>query len=412
MSDQFHYRGRDGRGALAEGKIAGTSADAVANELLGRGIVPLEIKRIAASKSAADMDLANLPLFRKKVDLDELIIFCRQMYALTKAGISIIRIIRGLADNTRSPVMKDTLLDIAQRLEGGVGMAVALQAHPEVFSDLFVSMVHVGENTGQLDEAFNRLSAVLELERSTRRQVKQALRYPIFVLVAIISAVLVVNVFVIPKFASVFAKLGADLPLLTQVLVATSDILVNYWWSFLFVVAASIVGFRQWKKTEQGKLTWDQYKLRFPLIGPLLERITLSRFSRNFATMLAAGMPVTRALTVAGDASDNAWMGQRIRHMRAGIESGDTLLRVARHSELFTPLILQMIAVGEETGAVDAMLDNVADFYDEEVDYDLKRLAESIEPILIVSMGVLVLILALGVFLPIWDLGAAATGRG
>ena len=199
---------------------------------------------------------------------------------------------------------------------------------------------------------------------------------------------------------------------LTQVLVGTSNFLLAYWYVMLFVVAAGGLLVRQWKQTEQGRLTWDRYKLRLPIIGPLLELITLSRFARNFATMLSAGMPVTTALTVVADTTDNAWISTHIKDMRAGIERGESLLRTARHSEMFTPLILQMIAVGEETGSVDDMLNNVADFYDEDVDYGLKRLAESIEPILIVAMGILVLILALGVFLPIWDLGAAAMGRG
>ena len=202
------------------------------------------------------------------------------------------------------------------------------------------------------------------------------------------------------------------MPSLTQVLVGTSNFLLAYWYVMLFAVAAGGLLLRQWKQTEQGRLTWDRYKLKLPIIGPLLELITLSRFSRNFATMLSAGMPVTTALTVVADTTDNAWIWSHIKDMRAGIERGESLLRTARHSEMFTPLILQMIAVGEETGSVDDMLNNVADFYDEDVDYGLKRLAEAIEPILIVAMGVLVLILALGVFLPIWDLGAAAMGRG
>jgi MSHA biogenesis protein MshG len=281
-----------------------------------------------------------------------------------------------------------------------------------VFSELFIAMIHVGENTGMLDDSFKRLSEILELERDTKRRVKQALRYPTFVVIALLAALMVVNFLVIPRFASVFAKLGADLPFLTQVLVGTSNFLLGYWPLMLFAVAAGAVLIRQWKQTDRGRLMWDRYKLKLPIIGPLLELITLSRFARNFATMLKAGMPVTHALTVVADATDNAWIGSHIKDMRLGIERGESLLRTARHSEMFTPLILQMIAVGEETGSVDDMLNNVADFYDEDVDYGLKRLAESIEPILIVAMGILVLILALGVFLPIWDLGAAAMGRG
>jgi len=408
---QFSYRGKDDRGMVQQGALVAANADAAATELMRRGITPLTIREQQAQASVTDR-LNSMPLFRKKVTLDELIVFCRQMYALTKAGIPLIRTMRGLADTTRSPVLAEVLGDVTSRLEGGTTMATAMQAHPKVFSELFIAMIHVGENTGMLDDAFKRLSEILELERDTKRRLKQAMRYPTFVVIALLAALMVVNFLVIPKFAAVFDKMGADLPFLTQILVGTSNFLLGYWYIVLFVVAAGGLLIRQWKQTEQGRLTWDRYKLRLPIIGPLLELITLSRFARNFASMLAAGMPVTHALTVVADATDNAWIAKHIKDMRSGIERGESLLRTARHSEMFTPLILQMIAVGEETGSVDDMLNNVADFYDEEVDYGLKRLAESIEPILIVAMGVLVLILALGVFLPIWDLGAAAMGRG
>lgn len=408
---QFRYRGKDDQGTVQQGSLTAATADAAASELMRRGITPLSIREQEEQASVIDR-LNSLPLFRKKVSLDELIVFCRQMYALTKAGIPLIRTMRGLADTSRSPVLAEVLEDVTSRLEGGTTMATAMQAHPRVFSELFIAMIHVGENTGMLDDAFKRLSEILELERDTKRRLKQAMRYPTFVVVALLAALMVVNFLVIPKFAAVFNKLGADLPFLTQVLVGTSNFLLGYWYILLFAIAAIGLLVRQWKQTEQGHLTWDRYKLRVPIIGPLLELITLSRFARNFASMLAAGMPVTNALTVVADATDNAWIARHIKDMRSGIERGESLLRTARQSQMFTPLILQMIAVGEETGSVDDMLNNVADFYDEDVDYGLKRLAESIEPILIVAMGVLVLILALGVFLPIWDLGAAAMGRG
>ncbi|MDX1800947.1 MAG: type II secretion system F family protein [Marinobacter sp.] len=408
---EFSYRGKDSTGATQQGAIDAVNIDAAAGELMRQGITPLQIKEKPSRESSLSR-LNDLPLFRRRITLDELIVFCRQMHALTRAGIPLIRTMRGLADTSRSPVLADVLNDLTDRLEGGVTMATAMQAHPRVFSELFVAMIHVGENTGQLDDAFKRLSDILELERDTKRRLSQAMRYPTFVAVALLTALMIVNFLVIPKFATVFAKLGADLPYLTQLLVATSNFLIGYWYVLGFLFAAGAVLVRQWKNTEAGRRTWDRYKLRVPIIGPLLELITLSRFARNFASMQAAGMPVTSALTVVADATDNAWIAQHIREMRVGIERGDSLLRTARASGMFTPLILQMIAVGEETGSVDEMLVNVADFYDEDVDYGLKRLAESIEPILIVAMGVLVLILALGVFLPIWDLGAAAMGRG
>lgn len=408
---QFAYRGRDSSGAAQQGSLAAPSAEAAASELMRRGIVPLSITEEEDRESLGDR-LSAMPIFRKKVSLDELIVFCRQMYALTKAGIPLIRTMRGLADTTRSPVLAEVLDDVTNRLESGSNMATAMQAHPKVFPELFVAMIHVGENTGMLDDAFKRLSNILELERDTKRRLKQAMRYPTFVVLALLGALLVVNFLVIPKFSAVFNKLGADLPFLTQVLVATSNFLIGYWYVLLAGGVITTILVKRWKQTRQGQLTWDRYKLRLPIIGPLLELITLSRFARNFASMLSAGMPVTHALSVVSNATDNAWIASHIGEMRTGIERGESLLRTARQSGMFTPLVLQMIAVGEETGSVDEMLVNVADFYDEDVDYGLKRLAESIEPILIVAMGILVLILALGVFLPIWDLGAAAMGRG
>jgi len=405
----FAYRGRDKSGALAEGTLEASSRDAAAGELQRRGVTPLSVEERVQSAKSDDI-LQKIPGFRPKVTTDDLIVFCRQMYALTKAGIPIIRTIRGLSETARSPRMADILDDVANRLEAGTTLATAMQAHNDVFEDIFVAMIHVGENTGELDQSFLRLSKILELERETKRRIKQAMRYPTFVIIALTAALVIINFFVIPQFTTTFNRLGADLPFLTRVLVFTSDTLLTYWPLMLLAVGGAIYGTRRWLKTKQGRLTWDRYKLSMPIMGTLLLQITLSRFSRNFANTLSAGVPVTQALSVVADASDNAWVGKHIHEMRSGIERGDSLLRTARNSKMFTPLVLQMIAVGEETGAVDEMLVNVADFYDEEVDYGLGRMAESIEPVLLVGVAILVLILALGVFLPIWDLGSAAIG--
>jgi len=407
---KFHYQGRDAKGDAVSGELDGLNQGAAANELSRRGITPVRIAEVA--EQASDGININITLFKKRVNLDELIIFCRQMYALSKAGIPIIRAMKGLADSTKSEVLKETLMDVAHRLESGINLASSMQAHPDVFSELFISMIHVGENTGQLEEAFKQLSESLEMERDTRKRVKQATRYPTMVISAIFIALFIVNIFVIPKFASVFKKFGADLPWPTQVLVATSEFCLNYWWLIIGVIVLAIYGFKAWVKTDKGHYEWDRRKLGFPVVGVLFEQIALSRFTRNFAMMLSAGMPITHALAIAAEASGNRFIGQRILDMKIGIERGDSLLRTARATEIFTPLVLQMMAVGEETGAIDSLLNEVADFYDEEAEYSLKRLSESIEPILIVAMGGIVLVLALGVFLPIWDLGQAAMGRG
>lgn len=407
---KFQFQGRDAKGSAVQGVLEVANANAAANELLKKGITPIKITEQAAKQ--ASIASINIQLIKPKVNLDELIIFCRQMNALARAGIPIIRAMKGLADSTKSELLKDTLYDVARRLEAGNNLATSMQAHPKVFSELFISMIHVGENTGQLETAFKRLSENLEMERDTRKRIKAATRYPTMVISAIFIALFIVNLFVIPKFAGVFAKFGAELPLPTQILVATSNFCLNYWWLILALVFGAIYGFKEWIKTEDGAYRWDRKKLRLPIVGVLFEQIALSRFTRNFAMMLSAGMPITHALAIAAEASGNKYIGKQIIGMKNGIERGDSLLRTARATEIFTPLVLQMMAVGEETGSVDSLLNEVADFYDEEADYSLKRLSEAIEPILIVAMGGIVLILALGVFLPIWDLGQAAMGRG
>jgi len=403
----FLYKGRTAEGAAINGEMEAASKNVVAGELIKKGITPLNVME-SIDKKSLSLSSINFTIFKKKVDIDELIIFCRQMYALAKSGIPIIRAMRGLADSTTSEELSKTLNEVTNRLESGLTLATSMRAYPEVFNNLFISMVHVGENTGLLEQSFLQLAKSLELERDTLRRISQATRYPKMVVGALGSALTIINIFVIPKFASVFAKLGANLPMPTKILMATSHFFITYWWLMLIIIAGAIYGFRRWTKSEKGNYQWDRIKLRLPVVGGLFEKVTLSRFSRNFSMMLGSGLPITSALGIAGDSTNNKYVSTRINSMRSGIERGDSLLHTANSTGMFTPLVLQMLAVGEETGAIDRLLNDVADFYDEEADYALKRLSESIEPILIVGMGILVLILALGVFLPIWDLGKAA----
>jgi MSHA biogenesis protein MshG len=408
---QFKFTGRDAQGTKVSGSRESASADSLASELLAERITPLTIDEQA---QVADSDvLAQLKerLRRKRVDLEELIIFCRQMYSLNKAGVPIIRAIGGLAESHRNPYFREVLLDVRSHLEGGQGMAVALNGHPKVFNTLFISMISVGENTGQLDQAFRQLSVYLELERETRKRIKQATRYPLFVLSAMAVALVVINLFVIPAFSKVFAQFKAELPWATQVLIGTSQFFQDFWWLLALLFGASLYGFFKWIETDAGALKWDQIKLRLPIVGGIFERIALARFTRTFAMMYRAGVPLLQTLSINSASVGNRYIGQAILAMREGIERGEALTRTASASGLFTPLVLQMMAVGEETGALDDLFVEVADFYEQEVDYDLKQLADAIEPILIVAMGIMVLVLALGVFLPMWELGSAAKGR-
>lgn len=407
----FRFSGRNERGERVTGVRRASSAESLAGELLTQRITPLQIEEEPGATGEEALVRLLARLRPRRVDLQELIIFCRQMFSLTKAGVPIIRAIAGLAESNRNPYFREVLQAVRTDLESGQSMAVALYAHPRVFSTLFVSMVSVGENTGQLDGAFRQLSSYLELERETRKRIQQATRYPLFVLAAMGVALAVINLLVIPAFAKVFEQFRSELPWATRLLMSTSEFFQHYWWLLVLLLGGALYGFVRWIRTERGGLHWDRLKLRIPIVGGIFERIALARFTRTFAMMYRAGVPLLQTLSINSASVGNRHIGQAVLAMREGVERGEALTRTAAASGLFTPLVLQMMAVGEETGALDELFVEVADFYEQEVDYDLKRLADSIEPLLIVAMGVMVLILALGVFLPMWELASVAKGR-
>ncbi|KMT66031.1 type II secretion system F family protein [Catenovulum maritimum] len=399
----YSYQGKNA-GKPVSGQIEATSEAAAAEALMKKQIMPLSISLEKKSSSDGGQSLANIELFVPNVTLADLVMFSRQMYSLVKAGIPIMRAINGLADTTTSVKLSRTLQLVNADLEKGKPLSNAIAAHPKVFSRLFISMVSVGENTGNLDAAFLQLSYYYEQEQETRKRIQSALRYPIMVLVAIAGAIFAMNIWVIPTFAQMFKKFGSDLPTMTKILISSSNFFVNYWYVVIAVIFGGLFAARQYIKTESGAVKWDKYKLKIPAVGSIIERSTLSRFSRSFSMMLSAGVPLTQALNLVSEAVDNAYMSQQVLKMRRGIEKGDSLLRTANASHLFTPLVLQMISVGEETGSIDQMLTEVADFYEREVDFDLKSLTAKIEPILISIVAGMVLILALGIFMPMWNM--------
>lgn len=413
---EFFYKGRDSSGRSVQGTLTAASKTALLMQLRRQEIIATQVsadtkqastKNQAGNRPAASQNILSLLSRPKKASVDELIMFSRQMFALTRSGIPLIRAITGLSEASRSEVLSDVLKEVAKTLTQGNALSVAFRAHPHVFSELFVSMVSMGETTGRLDTAFKQLIDHLEMEKDTQKKIKSATRYPIIVVAAITVALVIINIVVVPAFSTVFEKLGADLPLATIILIATSNFMISYWPLLSISIAIAIVAFVQWKATPTGKLKWDQRLLKFPVMGGIYERIALGRFARPLAMMLDAGVPLLQALGVASKTVGNEYISQGVDNMLNGIERGESLLSTASASGLFNPLILQMIAVGEETGNVSDLLIDIADFYDQEVEYDLKRLAEAIEPILLVFMGAMVLVLALGVFLPMWELGAA-----
>lgn len=405
----FAYKARDAGGKLIEGVLEGASSGGVADLLLGRGVTPVSIEETRARGQGNGN--AALTLFKPRVQHVDILLFSRQIHTLLKAGVPIMRALNGLQESATNPAMKEVIRDVRESLEAGRELSVSLARHPKVFSSFYISMVRVGEATGLLDEIFLRLFEHLEFERFMREQVKSALRYPMFVVIAMAVAIVVVNLFVIPAFAKVFQGFGAELPLMTRLLLGFSDFMVTWWPAMLVTLIGCIVAFRAWVGTHAGRMQWEALALRFPIAGKIVSKAAMARFARSFALSTRSGVPVMQALSNSAQTVDNSYIAAKIEGMRDTVERGESVLRASIASGFFTPVVLQMVAVGEESGALDDMMEEVGQMYQREVEYELKTLGQQIEPILIVCLGALVLILALGIFLPMWDLGKVAIKR-
>jgi MSHA biogenesis protein MshG len=404
----FAYKGRNGRGELMQGVLEGADSAAVADQLFGTGVTPIEISITTRKAARADGEGLWERLTQRKVTSIDVQLFSRQIYTLLKSGVPIMRGLAGLQESATNKRFARVLQDLRESLDAGRELSAAMRRHPECFNPFYLAMVRVGEMTGRLEEVFLRLFDHLEFDRDMRARVKTALRYPSFVIIAMVVAMAVVNIWVIPQFQNIFKTFHTELPLMTRILIGTSEFTKAQWPWFAGLALGAYVGFRKWTATAKGRLAWDRTKLRLPIAGKIVHKATMARFARSFALSIRSGVPIVQALTVVAQTSDNAYLSMRIEQMREGVERGESILRTATNADVFTPVVLQMIGVGEESGSLDDLMDEIALMYEREVDYELKTLSSQIEPILIVFLGAMVLVLALGIFLPIWDLGAAA----
>lgn len=404
---EFVYKGRSATGELIAGRLHGEDSNAVAGRLVSIGVTPIEIY-------AADNHdgLTVEELWRRmggdRPTTKDLILFCRQMYTITKAGLPLLRGLTGLMETTHNVVLKETLVEVIASLQSGRGLAQSLARHPKIFSEFFVNIVHIGENTGTLDVAFMRMYEYLSTDQEIRDRVKSATRYPLIVMIAIAVAIGIITVFVIPNFAPVFRTLGDDIPLPTMIIMAVSDFAVNYWSLILGAMFAAFAGASMYVKTEPGRANWDRLKLEIPITGVIVHNAAMSRITRSLAVSLTAGLPINDTLRTISSAIGNVHLTSKMAYLSEGIERGESLSHTATAAGLFTPLVLQMLALGEETGELPELMNEAADYYKREVDYDLENLSAALEPILIIAVGVVVLVLALGVFLPMWDMVARA----
>ncbi len=401
----FEYKGRSEDGLMVSGVQEAADMDALGSALLLSKITPIEIKQKAAVAVAFN-------LFEQKVTSLDIMLFSRQMFTLLKAGIPIMRALTGIQSSVGNPKLAQVVGQLKTSLDAGRELSMAMTEHPKVFDNFYISMIRVGETTGNLDNIFLRLAEHIEFERFMRGQIKSALRYPMFVMTAMAIAIIVINIMVIPQFEKVFASMHADLPVITKILIAFSSFMRNYWYVLIAMVVGAGYMFKSYISTTAGRANWDRIKMRIPIAGKIIFKGTMARFARSFALSTRSGLPILGALRLVSQTVENDYISIKILSMSAGIERGETILRTATQTGVFNPLVLQMIAIGEESGSLDELMQEIADMYQADVEYDVKTLGAQIEPIMIMFLGALVLVLALGVFLPIWDMSSVMLKSG
>lgn len=406
---EFFYRGRSPRGELISGQLVGTSAESVAARLISTGVTPVEIRN-ADQTSAMTVGELWRKLGGGRPTTKDLVLFCRQMHTITRTGLPLLKGIHGLMDTTHNEVLKGALVEVIGSLESGRSLSASLARHPRIFSPLFISIVEIGEATGTMDTAFLRMYEYLSTDEDIRTRVKSAIRYPLIVMGAIGIALTIITLFVIPAFQPIFRQLGENIPMPTKIIMGVSGFASNQWPLLILGVGIAVAAAGSWVRTPSGRMTWDRFKLEIPITGVIVRNAALARVTRSLAVSLEAGLPINQTLRSISGSVGNVYLAGKLENLIAGVERGESLSATARGTALFTPLILQMIALGEETGALPELLNESADFYKREVDYDLENLSAALEPILIITVGAMVLVLALGVFLPMWDMVARARG--
>ncbi len=398
MPQSFTYTVRDKNGREITGALEADNADVLAGKLrqMGYFVVSIDEVRVSLGKK-------EIHIFGVKVSTHDVTIFTRQFATMINAGLPLIKCLSILAQQTESKSLSDIISDCQKEVEAGRSLSEALSKHPEAFNSLYVSMVKAGELGGMLDDVLLRVANQLEREAEIRAKVKSAMTYPIAVLGITLLLLTCMIVFVVPKFAAMFKQLGGGLPTFTQLLVNVSHFIGG--WGGLVVVAmiiGSVVVFRRFKATDRGRLIIDKMKLKLPVVGVLFHKTAMSKFSRTLGTLLSSGVPILGALEITGETTGNAVVTRALDDVRASVKEGETIARPLEAANVFPPMVTQMIAIGEETGALDVMLSKVSDFYDSEVNSAVDSLTSMLEPLLILFLGGSVGLIVIALYLPIF----------
>ncbi len=432
---QFDFRARDASGQEHRGMLAAASSSAVAKELATRGWTPVDIKARQAVKAVASKPVAakapaavasddgtvaspalnfRLPTLggpgKKRLQLS-LGMVLRELAALLRAGVPLMRALHLSGDNAAERPVREAMQRISRDLDNGHNLVKAAEHEHRktgLLTPYDLAMLQVGEQTGRLPEALSELHRHREFSRQTAEQVAAAVRYPAFVILTCVLALVVVNIFVIPAFARVFAQARTPLPMLTLTLLGFSNFMLKFWPLLLAGVAAAVVGWRRWLALPRGRLWWDRLKLKLPVVGPILEGIVLARLSASLASSLSAGLTLSESITVTARTLDNQWYETRLKQMCADLARGSSIAGAARAMGVLPSTLVQLFAIGEESGSLEELMREISQHYQSNVDFAVKRLSGTLEPILIWFLGMCVLVLALGIFMPMWDLGRAS----
>lgn len=397
----FTYRARDKYGVLSSGMMEAEDSKAVALQLEKFGFTPVSITSVETA--GVYLQVEKFFASFQKVKTEEIIVFTRQLSSILEAGVPLVEGLDAVHDQVRDKRFREVVYTVRRDIEGGATFSDALEKHGKVFTPLIVNMVRAGEKAGILDDVLNRVSNLLEKDLETRDKIKSATRYPIIVLGALALAFVVLTLFVIPRFVSFFGAFEADLPLPTKILIGFNNLTTRYWYWFLGIIFVGSYLFKRSLDTEKGRYTWDRFLLSTPIFGPLLTKINLSRFARMLAAMLRSGIPILEALTITSATGGNSVISRVVLDVRDEVAGGKSLAEPMQGS-IFPPIAIAMVAIGEKAGNLEGMLNKVADYFDREADYTIKNLTPLLEPILILGLGVIMLIFALGIFLPMWDL--------
>ncbi len=398
MEVSYRYKARDKFGRSLAGQMTAGSDAEVATQLNAKGLTPFSIEPIE-EKVAGDF-LARFRRFK----LSDVNAFTRELYTLTKAGLTVLASLEVIGEQDRNPVLKKIVEGLIQSIRGGASISDSFQRYPKIFNELYVNMIRAGEVSGRLEQILERLIFIGEAEEKLQLRVKSALRYPTLVLSALVIAFLVITNFIIPRFAALFAKSGVELPLPTRILLGIHDAFSRYGWITAIVAVALGIFLVRFLKTPAGKLLKDRMMLKIPVFGPLILKADMSRFARIMALLMQSGIPALRALEIAEGSADNKVVAGAIDKIRVSVTEGTSMTQPMKESGIFPPSVVRMVRVGEETGKIDELLLRVSEYYDMQVEYTVTNLMVLIEPMLIVLLGGMVFVLALGMFLPMWNM--------